>query len=158
MRNQINVYSLAYYIINSGEYADLNPLKLQKLLYYIQSWHIVFSGHKLFENDFEAWIHGPVIREVFGHFRSKNILMYDPIPENHSRDYDLNKYLNNEQIEIIEDVLEEYGDKTPYHLECLTHAEKPWIEARKDCAVTDSCNNIINNETIRAYYTSLLDV
>lgn len=155
MNKQVNVIDLAYYIINSGQFSDLNPLKLQKLLYYIQSWHLVFRGEKLFENDFEAWIHGPVVREVFGHFRSNGVLMYEPMPTN--RNFSNNLDLEKEQLEIIEDVLEEYGDKTPYHLECLTHREMPWIEARGDCSDTDICTNVINNDTIKKYYTSRLN-
>ena len=55
--NKIDSIKLAYYIINSLKYPDINHLKLQKLLYYIQSWHIVFfDERKLFDDEFDERI------------------------------------------------------------------------------------------------------
>jgi len=156
MGKQIDILQLSYYIINSGRFHDLNHLKLQKLLYYIQSWHLVFRGQPLFANQFEAWVHGPVSREVFAHFKSQS-LMYDKLTPNPNFDTNIQNVLDLEQIEIIEDVLGEYGDKTPYHLECLTHREQPWIEARGNCSETEICTTYIDNDTISRYYTSLLN-
>ncbi|MBW4622042.1 MAG: DUF4065 domain-containing protein [Cyanosarcina radialis HA8281-LM2] len=42
----------------------VNNLKLQKLVYYSQAWHLAIHGTPLFEEDFQAWIHGPVIPEL----------------------------------------------------------------------------------------------
>jgi len=48
------------YVANeTGSY--LSNLKLQKLLYYAQAWHLALYGISLFDEEFEAWIHGPVI-------------------------------------------------------------------------------------------------
>ncbi len=33
-----------------------------------------------------------------------------------------------DQFDLIKDVLEEYGDKSGYHLENLSHSQLPWIE------------------------------
>ena len=44
---------------------DLNCLKHQKLLYYIQAWHLAFFGIKAFEGDFQAWIHGIKIQNIY---------------------------------------------------------------------------------------------
>ena len=54
--------------------ADLSALKHQKLLYYIQAWHLAFNGTPAFEADFQAWIHGPVNREIYELYKDKKYL------------------------------------------------------------------------------------
>lgn len=46
----------------------ISPLKLQKLLYYCQAWHITIFDEKIINEDFEAWAHGPVLRSVYKRF------------------------------------------------------------------------------------------
>ena len=65
----------------------------------------------------------------------------------------ININLTEEQKEIIDDVLDEYGDKTGYYLECLTHSERPWKVAR-----SKGENSIISKKEINNYYSELLDV
>ncbi|TGN99702.1 hypothetical protein PN36_35010 [Candidatus Thiomargarita nelsonii] len=154
----MDILKLAYHIINEKNLPYLNHLKLQKLLYYIQSWHLVFRGQPLFEDYFEAWVHGPVARKVYAYIKTyvsaNRWSKLKPDPEMGDNVQDT---LDPEQMEIIEDVLQEYGDKTSYHLECLTHREKPWLEARGRLSETESCTNCIDNKTMLKYYTSLLD-
>ncbi|WP_294196885.1 type II toxin-antitoxin system antitoxin SocA domain-containing protein [uncultured Sphingomonas sp.] len=40
-------------------------MKLQKLLFYAHAWHLAYDKGPLFENDFEAWPWGPVVRDVY---------------------------------------------------------------------------------------------
>jgi uncharacterized phage-associated protein len=40
-------------------------MKLQKLLYYCQGWHLAWDGEPLFGEEFEAWLSGPVCRELY---------------------------------------------------------------------------------------------
>ncbi|WBH15012.1 Panacea domain-containing protein [Sphingomonas radiodurans] len=42
-----------------------DQMKLQKLLFYTHAWHLAYDRGPLFENDFEAWPWGPVIRDVY---------------------------------------------------------------------------------------------
>ena len=45
---------------------ELTVLKVQKLLYYCQAWHMAFyDGRRLFDGPFEAWVHGPVNRTIY---------------------------------------------------------------------------------------------
>ena len=39
--------------------------KLQKLCYYAQAWNLVFNGQKMFNGEFEAWVHEPVNRSLW---------------------------------------------------------------------------------------------
>jgi uncharacterized phage-associated protein len=44
----------------------IDQMKLQKLLFYAHAWHLAMAGRRpLFEDDFEAWPWGPVVRDVY---------------------------------------------------------------------------------------------
>ena len=75
--------------------------------------------------------------------------MFDDLP----CEYDYNVDLTEEQKEIIDDVLDEYGEKSGYYLECLTHVEIPWKEARQKGE-----NTPISLQLMKDYYSSLIDV
>ena len=126
---KIDPIETSKYVINylNRKGYTVNHLKLQKLLYYIEAWYSVFTNESLFEEKIEAWEHGPVIRKVWGYFKKYSIL-YNQLPIDKNFKLDATP----EQIEIINDVLDEYGDKSGYYLECLTHSEKPWQIAKNN--------------------------
>ena len=43
----------------------VDQMKLQKLLFYAHAWHLAYRNGPLFDEDFEAWPWGPVIRGVY---------------------------------------------------------------------------------------------
>jgi uncharacterized phage-associated protein len=47
----------------------VDPMKLQKLVYYAHAWFLAQSGTPLFEEDIEAWPWGPVIRNLYFDFK-----------------------------------------------------------------------------------------
>ena len=51
------------YILNRC--GDITPLALQKSLYYVQGFYYAFNNEFLFEEDCQAWAHGPVYPEVY---------------------------------------------------------------------------------------------
>lgn len=46
----------------------MTNLKLQMILYYAQTKSLIETGNPVFEDDFEAWRCGPVIRDVYSKF------------------------------------------------------------------------------------------
>src|SRR5699024_415071 len=55
---------------------SMSPKKLQKLLYYAYAWTLTLQNEnvtelerKLFKENFEAWVHGPVIPDVYYRYR-----------------------------------------------------------------------------------------
>lgn len=59
----LTVFEVAKFFIHlaneTGSY--ISNLKLQKLVYYAQAWHLALHDTPLFEDDFEAWVHGSVV-------------------------------------------------------------------------------------------------
>lgn len=152
---QINAIELSRYIvpyvISSGH--SINHLKLQKLIYYVDAWHYAILEQPLIRDEFEAWMHGPVVRRVWDFYKGESCLynditVADPL--------DIGTIVNEEQVEVINDILDEYGNKTAYHLECLTHSEKPWKVARTGYDSSDKCTEIIPKGLMRDYYQGLL--
>src|SRR5690606_31825912 len=55
---------------------SMSPKKLQKMLYYAYVWVLTLLNesaddlnNRLFEEKFEAWVHGPVIYSVYDQYR-----------------------------------------------------------------------------------------
>src|ERR1700735_720713 len=47
-----------------------DQMKLQKLLFYAHAWYLALFGKPLFDEGFEAWPWGPVVRDVY--FQTKD--------------------------------------------------------------------------------------
>lgn len=54
---------LAGYVIDKGYY--VNNFSLNKILYLLQCYYMMKTGKELIDEEFEAWVIGPVIPEVF---------------------------------------------------------------------------------------------
>jgi uncharacterized phage-associated protein len=136
--------------IISLSYEKHNPvsnLKLQKLLYYAQAWNLALNEHPLFEEEIQAWVHGPVVPEVFRRYRD---CKWSPIPDSKdSSSYQFRAHL--------EEVWKVYGAFTAFDLERLTHSEDPWKIARAGLAPDASSNNIISKSSMRDYYSARLN-
>ena len=60
-----------------GRIPNLTPMKLQKLLYFAQAWHLkVTDGTLLLDDNFVRWQYGPVIPAVYHEFKAFG---YQPI-------------------------------------------------------------------------------
>lgn len=45
-------------------------MKLQKLVFYTQAWHIAVFNEEIFDEDFQAWVHGPVLPSLYEKYKS----------------------------------------------------------------------------------------
>jgi uncharacterized phage-associated protein len=138
-----------YFIYTAQEAGDpLTNLKLQKLLYYAQGWHLALFGDALFDERIEAWPHGPVVPPVYGLYKSYR---WNAIIEE-----TLSPVLDEHVTKHLEDVMDTYGVHNGYFLESLTHQEAPWIDARGSISPTAPSNSVISPESMKAYFKSLL--
>lgn len=49
----------------AGQIPDLTPMKLQKLVFYAQSWHLKIYNEPLVDDFFAKWPYGPVIPSLY---------------------------------------------------------------------------------------------
>lgn len=132
---------------------SLTHLKLQKILYYIQAWSLGINKKKMFDADFQAWVHGPVCREVYDRF-SPCRSIYDEISQSDIRTPkdDFDKYLSEDEMAFIDYILENYLGFSGSELEEMTHQEAPWIEARKGVGKFERSEEVLSCETMLSYY------
>ncbi len=131
---------------------SITHLKLQKLCYYAQAWHLADYGDPLFDAEFEAWAHGPANRELYKIYADHK---WNSIPVPQSvKEYEPNNFLDlsNKQRGFLADIWCDYGMFDGKYLEQLTHQEDPWINARGDKRVGDYCDAIISKEDMKNFY------
>lgn len=150
-----NPHEIAQYFLSFGESTGdlLTNLKVQKLIYYVQAWNLAVNKESLFDDDFEAWVHGPVIRSLYDSFKSfgsKPIIL--ELGENYCEEFYAR--LNDKTKVIFDDVIEVYFPETAYKLEQMTHNELPWQKARDGLPPYEPSNNIIQKQWMLDYYSS----
>lgn len=129
----------------------ISPLKLQKLLYYGQAWHLAIFNEPLFEERIEAWRHGPVVPSLYNKYREicKNCDI--PIESLPLQMVELIK----ESEELLTEVLSIYGEHSASYLEELTHSEQPWIEARGGLPPFVNSSNEISKLSMTSFYRQM---
>lgn len=134
-------------------YGSMSHLKLQKLLYYCQAYHLAEFDVPLLKEEFQAWVHGPVCIEVYHSMKDQSPIYSDL---RHDEKFDPDPFIRNvlteKQLELIDDVVSELKEWKDSELENATHKEWPWREARKDLPNHERCTNVISLETMRDYY------
>ena len=135
--------------LNTEAGDTMSPLKLQKLLYYAQAWHLVFFNSKpLFNEPIQAWRHGPVVPSQYERFAG--LTKYVPIPVD---EYGVEIMEVTPAVEnLLLDICDIYGEHQASYLEELTHSETPWIDARGDLPLYASCTREISHESMLSFY------
>jgi uncharacterized phage-associated protein len=146
----IAVKHVAEYLLLCADDKDdgLSNLKLQKLCYYAQGCHLAMFDEPLFHERIEAWMHGPVVPDLYKEYKQYKS---DNIP------FEKNNYtckssgLTKEQIDFLDDVIwQEFGHFTAWRLRDMTHQEKPWLEASM------YNNEEITHDALKAYFKTRL--
>lgn len=139
---------------------SISPLKLQKLLYYVQAWYMVFYGRENvpFSDKPQAWVNGPVYPTVYRQYKDKAANMcdhlkatdfYEGIPEEGLGALTAGMNLD---YELLESIILLYGSKSQNDLIFLTHSEKPWVEKREGLRPFDRSERELSLETMYSYY------
>lgn len=141
-----NVDDVAAYILNRQ--GPMTAMKLQKLCYYSQAWHLVWDSEPLFGSRIEAWANGPVVVDLYrkhrGQFTVTDWPSGDPAR------------LQPNEVESIDVVLGTYGSMSAYDLSAQTHREAPWKDARQGLAPGDRCSREITDSAMAEYYEGLV--
>lgn len=145
-----SVYNVANFFLSKE---SMSPKKLQKLVYYAYGWTLALLNdsinsldYRLFPNRIEAWIHGPVVPDLYQHYKSYG---WQDIPQVFSFD---NSIFSKDEEDILEQVWEAYGSLNANQLEMISHKESPWINARKNTAAYVASSNAIKDEDIFVFF------
>lgn len=120
----------------------ITNLKLQKLLYYVQSICLLVFGQKAFPEKIIAWSYGPVVNEVYQEYKN-----------NHSNEIKTSndvKEISSGLKKIIYEVINGYGSIETTKFIDFTHEEEPWKNTK--------INDEIELEKIVNYFNKVYDL
>lgn len=125
-------------------------LKLLKLLYYIQGYHLAMFNAPLFNDRMEAWLHGPVVPSVYQWVKN---LTDEELQDEAMNDKQMGALnLHPQQTKLISEVLNIYNKYSAYGLRDKTHTEMPWLSVyEKDK------NNEITQDSLKNFFIPLVE-
>lgn len=130
-------------IANGGD--NITNLKLQKLLYYQQGYHLAQFDKPLFDENVEAWMYGPVVPVAYDYFQQYGAQSL-PVEKDVI-------VLPDEDESLFYQVYDAYREFSAIGLMNMTHREKPWTEA-----VPHNRGTVISLDAIKSYFkTQLVD-
>ncbi len=145
------VYVIVRYFMQKSRQAKRNDFtnkKVQKLLFYAQAWSLVLNKKPLFNEKFEAWVHGAAIPKVY---RTYSKFGTNQIEEEIEVE-EFGKILSEEEKDLLDNIWEVYGKYDADYLELLNHQEDPWQNARAGMPAGMASNAVIDEGVMREYY------
>lgn len=135
---------VAAYILEKR--GSMTAMKLQKLVYYSQAWHLAWEQVPLFDEPIQAWANGPVVRSLYNQHKGLFVVQPDQISGSAVN-------LAENEAETVDAVLEFYGYYSPLELSELTHSERPWQVARQGVAPGERTDREISKEDMLEFYS-----
>lgn len=136
-----DVQLIARYIIHRHA-LPISNLKLQKILYFVQAEFLVSMNKACFDDDIEAWDHGPTVPAVYFEY---NIFGSTSIPDQGCDGFDSISKQDKNHLDAIIDTAAKYSASW---LEKITLRQHPWKNAYK------RNNKVIKQEEIKEYFSS----
>ncbi|NYB75303.1 DUF4065 domain-containing protein [Sedimentibacter hydroxybenzoicus DSM 7310] len=135
------------YLLSQCE--DITPLALQKALYYIQGFYYAFYKTFLFTEECEAWVHGPVYRDIYFRYLDYK---FDPIEV--SNEFDSSIFSSSKKA-VLDSVVKNICCYSGKILERFTHSETPWLSTRGELPENAVSYRIIQKEKIGDYFSAV---
>ncbi|WP_304649351.1 Panacea domain-containing protein [uncultured Duncaniella sp.] len=144
-----NVYEIANLILRlaNNVYGSepISNMKLQKLLYYEQGYHLAYFDEPLFDEEIEAWKFGPVVPQIYDKYK---IYHDSPIlPE------DGDVLIEGEHYELFYNVFTFFNRFSAFGLMEKTHSEEPWLITYKNGA---GSSHVIPKSSISDFFKKVL--
>lgn len=151
--NPSKIEAVVQYLIN--QQVEITPMALQKQLYFSQAFYAAINGGAyMFEDDCQAWAHGPVYPDVYDKYREFG---YNPIDSTAERFEMPEARLSLKELEILDQIIKTFGRYSGPILERITHLEDPWISARGNLNPSDRSTNLISKPSMTKYYNKVVE-
>lgn len=119
---------------------EAGDLKIHKLAYYCQGWHLAWTGAPLFTESIHAWTRGPVVADLW-HDEKENLST--PARQD----------LGDRARAVVDYVVERYGRHSGSELARMTHVENPWRDVSESEDNETSESPEITHEALLAWFT-----
>ena len=114
----------------------IDEMKLHKMLYFAQREALIQTDEPLFEDQFQGWRYGPVMKDLRGPFQKETL------PQAQDADMSALK-------PILDAVFREFGQMDAFSLSRLTHGEISWKASRRGIAPTANGSTPMATDDIR---------
>lgn len=123
----------------------IGEVKLHKLLYYVQGYHLAWEHGPAFAEDIEAWELGPVVARLW---RNRKYRLLNKIGRSSSSSGVLPQSVR----DITANVVSRLGHLSGAELIEATHAESPWKQATNEGQ--DIANQVISHQSLVDYFST----
>lgn len=124
----------------------MTNLRVNKLLYFAQGWSLVQLKKPLFKDDIQAWKYGPVVPEVYEAYKEYGRERISQTKGDYTPDC-----FTSDELNLLCDVIDEYGKYSSTGLVELTHVEgSPWEKV-----YIPNANMLISNESLKKFFSKL---
>lgn len=145
-----NVSDVAKFFLSKE---SMSPKKLQKMVYYAYGWTLALLNNAvddlefhLFSNRIEAWIHGPVIPDLYQEYKSYG---WQDVPKCNAA---VEQAFSSDVLDILEQVWDAYGSFSANQLEMFSHQEAPWRNAREGVPAYAASSNVISDKDMFVFF------
>ena len=134
-------------LINAADSGELmTNMKLQKMLYYQQGFHLAYFEAPLFHEEIEAWMYGPVVPSMYEKYKGFGRNGIEP-------DRTLGfSFERKEEQALFDEVCKVYGAYSAIGLMNMTHEEMPW----KTTPVGEGAEHVITKEKMQLFFKKRL--
>ena len=131
--------------LGKEEKIKISHLKLQKILYFSQGWHLFCFKREFFKEEIQAWDHGPVVKRIYD-ICKKEGTMYKIIEEKIFSKWKKQE-VKDDSLKLLEAVFKRYKGYSGTSLEYMTHQHKVWRDAFEK-----GQNTVMEKEAIRLFF------
>jgi uncharacterized phage-associated protein len=138
----------------------IDPMKMQKLVYFAHGWHLGLDTGPLINEPIEAWDYGPVVPSLYRELKSYGAgPIVDPIEEIAPKPRGGFAMVSREiedpnEIAFLTRIFEVYGQLTALQLSEMTHQpDTPWSKIRSQFSGLRGV--VIPDEMMAAYFKQL---
>jgi uncharacterized phage-associated protein len=121
----------------------ISHLKLHKLMYYAQGYHLAIHGTPLFPEEIRVWTYGPAVPDLW-----KGCEDFSTSAVPFIRGLDLDAF-SEQETEVMKDVYRDYGQYAEWRLREIVFAERPVARTKQ--------GDVISHKRMAKFFAELVD-
>ena len=140
------VQEIANWFLNKE---SMSHKKLEKLLYLAYGYTFVILNKNLFDNEFYAYVHGPIVKAIYNQYQDYGLSEIGKISIKPKFDADTE--------DVLEQVWQVYGKYDGIELESIVRQTMPWQKARQGISNLDGRGYKISQQDIADYFSTKIE-
>ena len=152
--------AVANFFVQRGlrEGQPVDPMKLQKLIYFAHGWHLAIHGEPLIDERIEAWSYGPVVPSIYHAVKHHGSAPIDfPIFRQGPGGPQAPAVADDRSRALLERIWDVYGKYSSVQLSRMSHdPDGPWSATWRDEAMGGTVRGVdISDGRIEDYFVAL---